>query len=107
MLQVNQQAIHATKATILERGQQALIKELGPTGAMDFLQESAALERPASKDDDLKRLLTHIDIDWETKEVVIRFNQPTTWLRFTPNDALEFVRSIAVRAQRLLIGEDA
>lgn len=95
------EAVHATKEYVLRRGHKALIDALGPQGAMQFIQESAAHERSDTEDDNLKRVLIHIDVDPVKKEVVVKFSRPTTWMRFSPADALSVAGKIAKYAQQL------
>jgi hypothetical protein len=97
----NDDVQHEVKATILERGQAALIAALGPAGATEFLRLNSGIS-PEAGDNELNSILISYRVDRELNEVVVEFNRPTTAIRFVSNDAMEFAKEIARRAAALI-----
>ena len=85
---------------IVRLGNDALVRALGPAGAIQFLQQ---INRNTSeaKRDGAERTSFTFDSDPESCEVIVRFNRPVTWLRLRPEAAIQTAKALLKRAQSL------
>ena len=85
---------------LVVRGQKALRDALGLDGAMQFLQQmNAQNDTHIDQADGVKRTGLMIE-SRQQNEVVLAFTRPTTWVRFSADEAEVFVDKVKAVIKR-------
>lgn len=87
---------------VLERGRAALTKALGAGGMLEFLRLIHDRDQPAESPDGVARGTMGFSCDYDRGEVVITMAEPSTWMRFSTDEAAEFIGHVQRCREELL-----